>query len=120
MGEDEWIGMLLPTPALTMAGLARVRLPPPTVHLLAVAKVLPPLEPQLQRLKVLTEVHKVGRNLVPLQCFRCQGWGHMAWECATPAKSLNPVGGTEGTWPNPPLALATTANSRHPAFPPLP
>ena len=24
-----------------------------------------------------------------LQCFHCQGWGHMALECATPAKSLN-------------------------------
>ena len=24
-----------------------------------------------------------------LQCFRCQGWGHMTWECATPAKTLN-------------------------------
>ena len=24
-----------------------------------------------------------------LQCFRCQGWLHMARECATPAKPLN-------------------------------
>ena len=24
-----------------------------------------------------------------LQCFRCQSWGHMAQECATPAKTLN-------------------------------
>ena len=24
-----------------------------------------------------------------LQCFRCQDWGHMAQECATPAKTLN-------------------------------
>ena len=28
-----------------------------------------------------------------LQCFRCQGWGHMARECATPAKPLNKDGG---------------------------
>ena len=28
-----------------------------------------------------------------LQCFRCQGWGHMARECATPAKLLNRDGG---------------------------
>ena len=24
-----------------------------------------------------------------LQCFRCQGWGLMAWECTTAAKTLN-------------------------------
>ena len=28
-----------------------------------------------------------------LQCFRCQGWGHMARECATPAMPLNKDGG---------------------------
>ena len=28
------------------------------------------------------------------QCFRCQGWGHMAQECATPAMQLNRQGGT--------------------------
>ena len=27
-----------------------------------------------------------------LQCFQCQGWGHMAWEYATPAKLLNQTG----------------------------
>ena len=36
-----------------------------------------------------------------LQCFRCQGWGHMAWECATLAKSLNLAGGTRGISPTP-------------------
>ena len=36
-----------------------------------------------------------------LQCFRCQGWGHMARECATPAKPLSRDGGTEGMWSNP-------------------
>ena len=29
------------------------------------------------------------RDLNALQCFRCQGWGHMARECANPAKTLN-------------------------------
>ena len=56
-----------------------------------------------------------------LQCFRCQGWGHMAWECATPAKTLNQSRRNQGNkeiWPNPPSAPATTANSRPPAFPP--
>ena len=37
-----------------------------------------------------------------LQCFRCQGWGHMARECATSAKPLNKDGGTEGMQSNPP------------------
>ena len=39
-----------------------------------------------------------------LQCFRCQGCGHMAWECATPAKYLNLAGRTEGMWPYPPTS----------------
>ena len=51
------------------------------------------------------------------QCFRCQGWGHMAQECATPARSLNQTGGTKGMWPNPPPAAA---NSKPPVFPPGP
>ena len=55
-----------------------------------------------------------------LQCFKCQGWGHMAWECATPAKTLNQSGGTKGMWPNNPPAPTTMANSRLPAFPPQP
>ena len=28
-----------------------------------------------------------------LQCFQCQGWGHMAQECATPARLLNQTRG---------------------------
>ena len=37
-----------------------------------------------------------------MQCFRCQGWGHMARECATPAAPLNREGGTQGMQSNPP------------------
>ena len=37
-----------------------------------------------------------------LQCFRCQGWGHMARECATPAISLNQEEGTQGNVVKPP------------------
>ena len=36
-----------------------------------------------------------------LQYFRCQGWGHMAQECTTPAKTLYPSRGTKGMQPNP-------------------
>ena len=35
-----------------------------------------------------------------LQCFRCQGLGHMARECATPTKALNKDGGPEGMQSN--------------------
>ena len=36
------------------------------------------------------------------QCFRCQGWGHMAQECATLATQLNKEGGTQGNVVKPP------------------
>ena len=53
-----------------------------------------------------------------LQCFRCQGWGYMAQECATPAKTLNQSGEPRECGPTP--TTTTTANSRPPAFPPWP
>ena len=37
-----------------------------------------------------------------LQCYRCQGWGHMARECTTPAMQLNREGGTWGNEVKPP------------------
>ena len=55
------------------------------------------------------------RDPSSLQCFQCQCWGHMVWECATQAKSLNQAGGTEGMWPNPSPAAANSIPS---AFPP--
>ena len=42
-----------------------------------------------------------------LQCFRCQGWGNIARECATPAKLLNKNGGAKGMQSNP---LPATVN----------
>ena len=39
------------------------------------------------------------------QCFRCQGWGHMARECANPATQLNKEGGPKGMWSNPPQII---------------
>ena len=52
-----------------------------------------------------------------LQCFRCQGWGHMARDCATPAKTLNRDGGTKGMQPNP---LPAAISNKFTSFPPCP
>ena len=53
------------------------------------------------------------RDSNTLQCFRCQGWGHMARECATPAKTLNKEGGPRGMQSNPP----PTTHSKFATFP---
>ena len=47
------------------------------------------------------------RDSNTLQCFRCQGWGHMARECATPSKTLNKEGEPGRMWSNPPPPLPT-------------
>ena len=43
-----------------------------------------------------------ARGSSSLQCYRCQGWGHMARECTTPAAPLNREGRTQGMQSNPP------------------
>ena len=43
-----------------------------------------------------------ARGSSSLQCYRCQGWGHMARECATPVAPLNREGGTWGNVVKPP------------------
>ena len=43
-----------------------------------------------------------ARGSSSLQCYRCQGWGHMARECATPVALLNREGGTQGNAVKPP------------------
>ena len=43
-----------------------------------------------------------ARGSSSLQCYRCQGWGHMARECATPVAPLNREGGTQGNAVKPP------------------
>ena len=43
-----------------------------------------------------------ARGSSSLQCYRCQGWGHMARECATPVTPLNREGGTWGNAVKPP------------------
>ena len=42
-----------------------------------------------------------ARGSSSLQCYRCQGWGHMAKECTTPAMQLNKEGGPRGMQSNP-------------------
>ena len=49
-----------------------------------------------------------------LLSFRCQGWGHMARECATPAKVLYKDGGPKGMWSNP-LPAATNKLATFPS-----
>ena len=49
-----------------------------------------------------------------LQCYRCQGWGHMARECTTPAMQLNREGGTPGNAVKPP---SNHAHSKIQTFP---
>ena len=53
------------------------------------------------------------RNPNSLQCFRCNGWGHMAQECPTPATALNQWVGTEVMWPNPSPVQQPTAGPKH-------
>ena len=43
-----------------------------------------------------------ARGSSSLQCYRCQGWGHMARECVTPVAPLNREGGTWGNAVKPP------------------
>ena len=43
-----------------------------------------------------------ARGSSSLQYYRCQGWGHMARECATPVAPLNREGGTWGNAVKPP------------------
>ena len=43
-----------------------------------------------------------ARGSSSLQCYRCQGWGHMARECATLVAPLNREGGTWGNAVKPP------------------
>ena len=43
-----------------------------------------------------------ARGPSSLHCYKCQGWGHMARECATPVMQLNREGGTQENVVKPP------------------
>ena len=53
--------------------------------------------PSVREVKPVSEIYS-------LQCFRCQGWGHMAREWPMPVSALNQPGGTEGMWLAPPTS----------------
>ena len=53
------------------------------------------------------------KNPNSLQCFRCQGWNHMARECTTPAKTLNRDGGNKGNVAKSPTSSSQQQNSHH-------
>ena len=59
------------------------------------------------------------RSSSSLQCYRCQGWGHMAKECATPAAQLNREGGTQGNVVKPP-SNSQPVNTKHSLCDPKP
>ena len=93
---------------------------------LAWAKPLPSAAPQSPIGKALNHLHKgnmraqngaqggaqSNRDSNSLQCFRCQGWGHMARECTTLAKVLKRDGGDPRECGQTPLQQPTVS-SKH-------
>ena len=63
--------------------------------------------PNTQGSKEGTSIRKDPSSL---QCFRCQGWGHMVQECAIPAKTLKWSGENWGKVTQPPTS--TSCNSQ--------
>ena len=102
-GEGKQIGVLLPTPALTMVRLAWVKLLPLAAPQLEVERALIVKEGGIHGCKMVHRVVlRAQGDSNSLQCFRCQGLGHMVKECATPAKTLNQDKGTQGNVVKPP------------------
>ena len=54
-----------------------------------------------------------------LQCFRYQGWGHMAQECATTAKTLNQSRGNQGNVAQLPPGTSCNSQQQAPSIPSL-
>ena len=103
VGEGKWTGTPLSAPAPTMVRLAWVKLLLFAVPPLTTREVLTFREGEICRCTDGTQGGAQStRDSNTLQCFRCQGWGHMARECATLAKMLNKEGGTQGNTVKPP------------------
>ena len=107
MGEGEQIATLLSTPALTMVRLAWVKLLLFTVPQLQAEKALILNEGGIYRCRT---VHRVVLRAqgTPTHCSASDArvLGHMARECATPAKMLNQDEGTQGNVVKPPTTIS--------------
>ena len=87
-----------------MVRLAWVKLLLLTALQLQVGRALILKEGGIHRCRMVHRmVLRAQRTPNSLQCFRCQGWGHMVRECATAAKMLNQDGGTQGNAVKTPL-----------------
>ena len=113
MGEDGQTGTLLSAQAPTMVGLAW-------------AKPLPSCSSSITNRAGVKSPHKGNQHVQngvqggtqsnqgsnSLQCFRCQGWGHMARECATPAAPVKQGRGDPRECGQTPLQQSTIS-SKH-------
>ena len=108
MGEDGQTETLLSAQAPTMVGLAWARPLPPTALPLPTGEALNPHVRETNMCRTVYRGAQSNRGSNSLQCFRYQGWGHMARECVTPTAPLNWEGGTKGMWSKPP----PTTNSK--------
>ena len=102
VGEDRQTGTLLSAQTPTMVRLAWAK-PPLAAPLLLIKPVPNPHSRGNQNMQTSVQGGTQGaQSSSSLQCYRCQGWGHMARECATPAIQLNREGGTQGNAVKPP------------------
>ena len=95
MGEDVQTGPLLSTQTPTMVRLAWAKpLLPAALQLLIEQVVESPCKGNQHVQNGVQGGTQGAQGSNSLQCYRCQGWGHMARECATLAAPLIREGGT--------------------------
>ena len=99
MGEGRWTGVSSFHNGQTGLGQNT------SAHSSSVASRVTTASQSRRRTQALTGAQsnaKFVKDSSAVQCFRCQGWGHMARECATLAKLLNKDGGNQGNVVKPP------------------